>query len=320
MELERASKIVVEDCLNVRDDDRFLVVTDTILYDIGKVIFDAGVKRTKDCVILVIEPTGAHSAPLPGFVAEIMKLSTVIVAPTFYSISHTKARRDACKAGARCATMPGITKEIMARTLDADYSEIARLSKILADKLTSARYARVITDNAFELFLDLTGRVGYADTGLVHNPGDFSNLPAGEAYIAPVEYKAYGTLVINGAIFDSGRLAEDDKIIVTINDGYITKIDGKSAAKHLEDVLSRRNKEAYAVAELGIGTNHKAIVTGNILEDEKAIGTVHIAFGDNASMGGFIDNAGIHLDGIIIEPTLYIDDELVINKGKLLVK
>ncbi|MGB9561227.1 MAG: aminopeptidase [bacterium] len=320
MSLDRAAKIAVEKCLNVSEYDRFLVLTDPYLYEIGFALWDAGRKRTKDNALLIIEPTGFHSAPLPEFVAEMMKLSTVIAAPTKFSISHTKARRDACASGARCATLPGITKEIMERTLDADYDYIARLSTILAEKLTNATTARVITGKNAELFLDLSGRKGFADTGLVHAPGDFSNLPAGEAYIAPLEDTAYGNLIINGAIFDTGRLNDDDWIMVTIDNGYITKLDGKNASKHIEKIFETHPKNATAVAELGIGTNPKAIVTGNPLEDEKAIGTVHIAFGDNASMGGKISDAEIHIDGIILNPTLYIDDELIIEKGNLFVK
>jgi leucyl aminopeptidase (aminopeptidase T) len=55
-----------------------------------------------------------------------------------------------------------------------------------------------------------------------------------------------------------------------------------------------------------------------VLEDEKAIGTVHIAFGDNKSMGGTIRVAS-HLDGVIMEPTVSVDGETIMEKGKLLI-
>jgi len=319
-ELRKSAEIAVSVCLNVSGSDRFLVLTDPILYDIGMLLWEAGRKRTEDAVLGVIAPTGAHSAPLPEFVGDLMKRATVIAAPTFYSISHTKARREACQAGARCATLPGITKEIMIRTLQADYNEIARISNALAERLTNAKEAVLCTGSGAELWMSLEGRKGYADTGIIHKPGDFSNLPAGEAYIAPVEGSSYGTLVINGAIFDTGKLAEDDYITVEIENGYIKEIKGGRSANHLEKIFSRYTKDARAVAELGIGTNPKAIITGNILEDEKVLGTVHIAFGDNGSMGGRITNAGIHLDGIIESPTLYVDSKTIIKDGELLLK
>ena len=81
----------------------------------------------------------------------------------------------------------------------------------------------------------------------------------------------------------------------------------------LGDTPAARN-----VAELGIGTNDKARLTGVILEDEKALGTVHVAFGSNATFGGTVE-AGVHLDVVMLAPTLYLDDELVMKNGKLLV-
>ena len=73
-------------------------------------------------------------------------------------------------------------------------------------------------------------------------------------------------------------------------------------------------KENRIVAELGIGTNEKALLCGNTLEDEKVYGTVHIAFGTNTSFGG-LNKADCHLDGIILKPTLYLDDKLIIKEG-----
>ena len=58
--------------------------------------------------------------------------------------------------------------------------------------------------------------------------------------------------------------------------------------------------------------------SGIILEDEKVYGTVHIAFGTNTSFGG-TNKADCHMDGIILEPTLYFDDRLIIDKGKFVV-
>lgn len=73
---------------------------------------------------------------------------------------------------------------------------------------------------------------------------------------------------------------------------------------------------AFNVAELGIGTNDRARITGNVLEDEKAIGTAHIAFGDNKSMGGTVRVAS-HLDGVILSPTVLIDGKPVLEGGEL---
>ncbi|CEP66305.1 Uncharacterized [Moorella glycerini] len=72
------------------------------------------------------------------------------------------------------------------------------------------------------------------------------------------------------------------------------------------------------MAELGIGTNDRARVSGNILEDEKVYGTVHLAFGDNTTFGGTV-RAGVHIDGVIMAPDLYLDGKLVVSQGKITV-
>ena len=105
-------------------------------------------------------------------------------------------------------------------------------------------------------------------------------------------------------------------VTVHVQAGYATKIEGGSEAAKLMKLLEPMGKKAYNIAELGIGTNDQAIITGAILEDEKVMGTVHIALGNNISMGGTCD-VGIHLDGVILEPTVLIDGRMIMEKGKL---
>ena len=107
-------------------------------------------------------------------------------------------------------------------------------------------------------------------------------------------------------------------ITVTVENGFATKIEGGNEATRLIGMLEPMGKMAYNIAELGIGTNDQAIVTGAILEDEKVMGTVHIALGNNISMGGTCD-VGIHLDGVILEPTVLVDGKLIIEEGKLMI-
>jgi leucyl aminopeptidase (aminopeptidase T) len=205
----------------------------------------------------------------------------------------------------------------MVRTLRADYYEIARRSKKIAEILTQGSKVRITTAIGMDVTLDIRGREGHADTGLNHNPGDFSNLPAGEGYIAPVEGKSEGAVVIDGSMAGIGKL-KDEVIRAVIKDGFATEISGGEAAEKLLSLIEPFGKLAFNVAELGIGTNDKAQVTGNVLEDEKIMGTVHIAFGDNKSMGGGVRVAS-HLDGVIMQPTVYVDDKLIMRDGELVI-
>jgi len=82
--------------------------------------------------------------------------------------------------------------------------------------------------------------------------------------------------------------------------------------------LEAADKNAYNIAELGIGANPKARLNGNVLEDEKVLGTVHIAVGDNTSFTGGHMRSNIHLDGILLQPTVKIGERLLMQNGKLL--
>jgi aminopeptidase len=106
-------------------------------------------------------------------------------------------------------------------------------------------------------------------------------------------------------------------ITIEVINGYAEKITGGEEAEKLTEMLDKVGRDARAVAEFGFGTNYKAQLTGMILEDEKVFGTIHIAFGNNISMGGNI-SVSSHLDGLVKEPDVYFDDELIMKKGKMI--
>jgi leucyl aminopeptidase (aminopeptidase T) len=170
-------------------------------------------------------------------------------------------------------------------------------------RLETARKIRVVTDSGTDITLDIEGCKWHMDTGKCHVPGSSSNLPAGEIYIAPKD--ANGVFVVDGSMSSFGIL--DSPLEFTVKERYVTNIKGKNAEK-LNSILDKVGKKARNIAEFGIGINPEARLIGNVLEDEKVGGTVHIALGDNSTFGGDVI-AGIHLDGIIKEPHLYVDGE-----------
>jgi len=108
-----------------------------------------------------------------------------------------------------------------------------------------------------------------------------------------------------------------EPIRILVKDGFATDITGGAEAKRLVELLEPHGKDGRNVAEFGVGTNDKAILTGLILEDEKVMGTIHIAFGDNKSMGGTVRVAS-HLDGLVKKPTVWFDDRKMMEGGLLL--
>lgn len=315
--IKEAAMNTMAGCMAVKKGESVLVICDEPERKIGVALWEAAKDLGAEAMLLEIIPRSGNGEEPPVSVAAFMKTVDVLLCPTSKSLTHTDARRAACEAGARVATLPGITEDCMIRCLSADYNKIAELSKRVAKVLSAGIRARVISPAGTNVSFSIEGRSAHADIGLVHQPGDISNLPAGEAYLAPVENTANGTVVFEAAVAGLGKLG-NEKIRLKIEDGYATEITGGTQASRLESLLEPHGKDAFNLAELGVGTNDKAQITGLILEDEKILGTVHLALGDNKSMGGSI-GVPSHLDGLILTPTVWVDDKLIMEKGRLLV-
>ncbi len=315
MEIQKACKTAIKKCLGIKKDESLLVIGDAPSRNIAYAFFNVGAQLAAESMLIEIVPREMHGQELPTALAHIMKQVDCVIAPTSKSISHTRARMDACLSGTRIASLPGVTEDILMRGMLADYDKIAARTQKLAKILSKAQKARIEKDNGTLVSFELGNRGARADTGIIHTPGSFSNLPAGEAYIAPLEEKTNGTIVFDGSFAGIGTLSEP--IMIEIKDGYALSITGGKDALKLKEILDKAGKSGHNVAELGMGTNEKAEISGNVLEDEKVMGTLHVAFGDNSTIGGLTE-ASIHLDGIIKSPTLFIDDVKIMEKGRLL--
>jgi leucyl aminopeptidase (aminopeptidase T) len=302
--------------MKVKKNETVLVVTDEPQRSVGMALWAEARKVAKEALIVEIAPRDTNGAEPPAPVAALMGMADVVLCPTSKSLTHTDARRKACKKGARIATLPGVTEDSMRRTLSADYERIARLSKKIAKILTKGKSAHVTTATGTNLVMDISTRVCHEDTGLTHKKGESTNLPAGEAYLAPLEGKSEGMLVVDGSMAGIGLLPRP--LIIEVSKGYATKISGGPQASALKRLVKPFGKAGLNIAELGVGTNYKAKVTGLVLEDEKVLGTIHVALGDNTSMGGKV-HVSSHLDGVVLGPTLKIDGKLILDKGRLVI-
>lgn len=313
--LKKSADIAINTCMGVKKTESVLVICDEPCRQIGYELFHSAKNSSREAVLCEIRPRSSNGEEPPKQVSELLKSFDVALIPTSKSLSHTDARREASKCGVRIATLPGITTDSMLRTLSADYNRIAVLSRKLAGILTSGKSVNIKTDKGTDITLAIDGRSGLPDTGLNHEKGNFSNLPAGEAYIAPIENSSSGVIVFDGSMAGIGIL-NNENITVRVKDGLATSFEHGEKAKKLYSIMEPFGQDAFNVAELGIGTNDNAVISGNVLEDEKVLGTVHIAFGDNKSMGGNIGVAS-HLDGVITSPTVSVDGKVIMEKGVL---
>jgi len=314
-ELYSAAVTAVRDCMGTQPRERVLILTDEPLRTIGYALRQAARDLGTEVFLVEILPRTTNGEEPPREMAELMKMVDVVLCPTSKSLTHTDARRAASAMGVRIGTLPSVTEEVMIRCMNADYQKIAERTMRLCAMLEKTKVVRVQSPSGTDITLPIQGRTAHASSGLFREKGQWGNLPTGEAYLAPLEGLSNGVVVVDGSMAGVGVVAEPIRIVV--EDGYATDISGGPEAKRLLELLAPHGKDGRNVAEFGIGTNDKAILTGVILEDEKVMGTIHIAFGDNKSMGGTVRVAS-HLDGMVKHPTVWLDDLKIMEAGQLL--
>jgi leucyl aminopeptidase (aminopeptidase T) len=302
----------------VKKNESILIITDEIKREIGYSLYTNAVRLGYKSLLVEMKSGKINGEePLPA-VAELMQKFDVVFCPTAKSLTHTDARRAASAKGVRVATFPGITKDVMIRGMNADYEKISKLSVKLKGILEKGKHIRVTAPAGTDISFSIEGRKSYASKGLFHAKGESGNLPTGETFLAPVEGTSNGVFVVDGSMAGLG-LIKNVNIRIEVENGYATKITGGTIAKKLKQQLDAVGSEARNIAEFGIGTNDSAKLSGILLEDEKVMGTIHIALGNNVSMGGSV-NVPIHLDGVVKKPTVYLDGKLLMKDGKLLIK
>ena len=314
--LAEAALVAVRDCMGVRAGERVLVVTDEPLRTIGYALRAAARTLGNDVVLVDMVPRTSNGEEPPPEVASLMGVFDVVLCPTSKSLTHTDARRAASARGVRIGTLPGVTEDIMVRCMRADYHAIAARTERLCRLLETAAAVRVTSPAGTDIVMPIAGRKAHASTGLFRDTGQWGNLPTGEAYLAPLEGRSEGLVVVDGSMAGVGMVREP--IRIRVEAGYATEIEGDEEAARLRALLEPHGQDGRNVAEFGIGTNDRAQLTGVILEDEKVMGTIHIAFGDNKSMGGTVRVAS-HLDGLVKAPSVWLDDRQIMRDGLLLV-
>ncbi|MGA1866567.1 MAG: aminopeptidase [Thermoplasmatota archaeon] len=310
--IEKA-EMTLKNCLAPKRSDRVLILCDRNTLEIAQAFFQAGESLKLDPILIEI-PVGKHHGDEPPIlVADSMIHADVILAPTTYSITYTNATRAALARGARVATMPGLTMQMLEKGgLFADYEKIARNIRRFGRMFQRSREIKVLSDLGTDITFSVERRVWVLDdNGLCHRRGSITNLPAGKVFIAPVERSANGKIVFDGAFMEN--IAE--KVELTIKNGIMVDIDGNKKGQSLMD----RGKCARTLCEFGIGMNPQSNIIGNILEDQKALGTIHFGFGDNSTFGGEV-RCDIHVDGMVLKPDVLIDEEQIISKGNMVLK
>ncbi len=263
-----------------------------------------------------ITPEGLEQAR--GIVAANREsVADIVIALSNNSTSHTNFRRLACHGGARFASLPHFDPEMFGTSMTVDWHLLASRTGRLVKAVNRAEWVNVECPNGTSMHICKKGRQAEGDDGLLTADGAFGNLPAGEAYLAPLEGESHGRMVI-----EWGPTAKlQNPLILTIAGGIVTSIDGDDPLRQRLEARFADNAHCRNLAELGIGTNDKASRPDNVLEAEKILGTIHLALGDNTGFGGRTA-APFHEDYVFYQPTVTLimedgTEEVIIDNGAL---
>ena len=312
-------------CLGVKPGEHFQALVDEPFADVGARLCDAALAAGAASAACVVVPDSARPllTSYEPFVASLGRTGAIcfwfmhIHDGEFAGFRKPLYAR-ALETGTRVAFGGRMDRSMLEHEMAADYGVLRELTAALGARLTGSRRVRVTTPGGTDCTFDVTGREWKLDDGVLDKPGAFGNLPAGEVFVAPLATGAHGVCVIDRSIALGGEGLVDEPVQLTFRQGRIVAVEGGRSAESTRAAIAEAGAGADVVAELGIGTNASARITGSVITDEKVLGTAHVAFGDNASASYGGDNpAAIHVDGVMADATIEADGEVVFALGAL---
>ena len=310
--------------LSLRHEDKVLVVTDVEKQEIGDTFRKAAEEFGAAVSMYAIRETERPLREIPEDLRSMIPGNDIIINAFSGFPEETPFRIKLIKleitTNARVGHAPGITIGMMKDgPMTADYAGIAKEADYLMDLFKDAREVHITAPGGTDITLDIEDRE--FETDVLIKAGTFGNLPAGETWCAPVEDGANGVIVCDGSIGDVGQVPSPLKIIVK-DGGIVSMVCEDPGFRERVWELTHIDEMADVVGELGIGLNPAAKLTGNLLEDEKAGGTAHIAFGNNTEMPGGQNASSTHRDFLFYSPSMrvtYMDggQKEIMRDGKI---
>jgi aminopeptidase len=306
-EMISAASGALEHLFKVSADDKILILTDIYTSTVADAFGQALVRWGCSLEIYLIKNNVRPLTEIPSALEKMLSGKTIVLdiikafpeeiafrIKWIFKVKENKL--------AKLGHMPGINEEMMLNSVNVDFAEMKSTAGKIINILSGAARLHITTEKGTDLMLGVQGRIFIEDIGV--KTGEDCNLPCGEVYCAPLETKADGVIIFDASIGDIGVL--DYPLKVYVKKGRIKKFESEDneLVKKI-NTLQNVDDDSMVVGELGIGVNPGARITGNMLEDEKALGTAHIAFGNNADFaGGGNNNSKIHRDYLFYRPTI----------------
>lgn len=311
-QMVEGAKNALSTVLSLKKGEDMLIVIDDSKAEIGRAFAEGGKSLGANTSIYSLSKHQRPILEIPSELHTLFKSNQVII-NTFSSDSQetpfrVKLLYEEIQYNARVGHAPGITVGMMREgPMNVDFLEIVESADCLMEKFDGVKSVHITAPSGTDIIMDIENRGWQTDLRIVE--GDFGNLPAGEVWCAPVENGANGKLVIDGSIGDLGQVPK--LLTMTVDNGRLVSVEceDKEFACEVEE-LCEIDDNARVIGELGIGLNPGAKISGEMLEDEKAGETAHIAFGNNIDMSGGKNNSKTHRDFLFYKPTIiatYLD-------------
>ncbi|ADT83303.1 aminopeptidase [Thermococcus barophilus] len=348
MKLKDVSKIAMHEVIDVQKGEEVLIITNPgEVLEISLSLFSAAKEFHAKPTIIIQEPKTSLEFAERSVIEAIKSEPDIVI-----SITEKKLGKDAFGLNIgyvgrdnqkythifekllwgdrriRSFWSPGITVDMYLRAVPIDYERLRYEARVLAEILDKGKEVHVATEKGTDLWINIKGRKAFKDDGDFRKPGKGGNLPAGEVFISPAVGKSEGVIVFDGTLGLGGEsVLPKNTVKVHVKEGFVQKIEGKEEAKKLEEAIKEAEKRAlkmgkeelaknaWHLGELGIGLNPRAKMSGKLLEDEKLRNTIHIAIGANYDNDAPALN---HFDCLILNPTVEVDGERIMEKGKFL--
>jgi leucyl aminopeptidase (aminopeptidase T) len=308
-----AAKKAIVSSLKMKKGERFLLVTDKQKLKIAEALaYWANKSNVEVTTYLMAETVRPITAPTAIF-KEMIAMADVTMYMLDARVQEKPFRGYMVANGAtrgRICMMPGITVDMMERLVNIDFADMDHLTKKMIRTLQDCPEVRVTNSLGTDLTFSVKGRKWENDNGDISTKGKHGNLPAGECYTCPVEATFTGRVVFS---------LIDDKIgrgEMVFKKGKLVSFKGKGIAEIVKSFGS--DATGRVVGEFGIGTNRGAKICKNMLEAEKAFGTVHFAIGDSYGLG--TNKSKFHFDALVAKATLVAGKKTIIRNGVFLLK
>jgi leucyl aminopeptidase (aminopeptidase T) len=310
---------------NIQPGQKVMILTDT---GMDPLLWQALQAATNELgaepIVTIMNQRAAHSTdPLRPLMAAALDPETdLCLYLTSTAMAHAKFNEAMQESGKHIVLMEELTPAMLepGGPGTANYSALRRLGNRIADIFTAGETVRVTCPNGTDLTAGIRGRIGRSIAGFPRPMGEGSGcaFPDGEAHVCPEEGTGEGRIVFDLTAHSTGLL--DEPIVLTVEKGFVTKVEGGRGAQIWREILERfADPNNYnCPAEIAIGLNPRVTPTGSMRTDKKKYGASHIGIGDTIALGGTCD-ARLRREGVIDKPEISVDGQLLTRGGDILV-